>query len=80
VLDDIDPTSAAWLGRFLKIWGDRYSFLAESKGCSASIRPRKFIVTSQYSPGEIFEDERTISAILRRFVVIEKLLDQNIII
>jgi len=80
VLDDVDPSSSTWLGRFLKIWGDRYAFPAESKGGSASIRPRKFFVTSQYTPGEVFVDAPTLSAIVRRYIVIEKLAGQNIII
>jgi hypothetical protein len=80
VLDDVDPTSSAWLGRFLKIWGDRYSFPAESKGGSSVVRPRKFFVTSQYSIAEVFPEAVTQDAINRRFVVIEKVLGQNIII
>lgn len=80
VLDDVDPGSAEWLRRFLKIWGDRYSFGAESKGGSTVIRPLKFIVTSQYSIEEMYTDEPTREALNRRYIVIEKTLGQNIIL
>jgi len=76
----VDPTHSAWIGRFLKIWGDRYSFPAEVKGGSMSIRPLKFFVTSQYRIEEVFQDEPTREALNRRYVVIEKFADQNIII
>lgn len=79
-LDDVDPTQSAWLARYLKIWADRYAFIAEIKGGSRKIRPRRFIVTSQYTIGECFTDEPTREALNRRFTSIEKVLGQNIIV
>lgn len=71
LLDDMDLQGKC-LSHYLKIWADKYAFAAEVKG--STIRPRyeKFIVTSNYSIGEIFgeEDAALLRAIERRFVVI----------
>lgn len=80
LLDDIDPESRSWIGRFLKVWSDRYCFVAEDKGGSRKIRPERFIVTSQYSIEEIFSDNETRLALNRRFIVIKKQINQDIIL
>nr|QXP07998.1 MAG: replication associated protein [Arizlama virus] len=69
VLDDIDPDHAKFMTYFLKIWTDKYSFVAESKNGTMMIRPKNFIVTSQYSLDEVFEG-RGNEALRRRFKVI----------
>jgi len=70
LLDDIS-TQHNHLGYFLKRWCDRYAFPAEVKGGSMQIRPRKFVITSQYSIEEIFQDPLTVAALTRRLTVIQ---------
>lgn len=79
-LDDLDPDATTWVARFLKVWADKWSFMAEVKGSSRCIRPRKFIVTSNYSIDNMGFRGQDLAAIKRRFIEIEKTLSQNIII
>jgi len=69
ILDDFDCKE---LGHHLKIWADRYSFTAETKGGAISIRPAKFIITSNYSPcdSRFGWDTDMVAAIRRRFHVV----------
>lgn len=65
-LDDFDMKE---LGHHLKIWADRYAFLAEIKGSAMYVRPRLFVVTSNYKITDPFFcwDDVTTDAIDRRF-------------
>jgi len=70
LLDDVGPKHAAWIGYYLKRWADKWSFPAEQKGSTTNIRPKRIIVTSQYTIRELFgEDPRACEAIERRFEV-----------
>jgi len=70
ILDDIDPDCGKYLARFIKIWCDRYAFITESKGGATFIRPKKFIITSNYSIEEVFTKEVDAAAVRRRCQVI----------
>lgn len=66
IIDDIDKYDVQF-ARNLKLWSDRYPFQAEMKGKTQLIRPRKLVVTSQYTIEEIWDDEKTQAALNRRF-------------
>ena len=68
IIDDFDKYDIALSGH-LKRWSDHYPFPAEFKGGVKVIRPKRIIVTSNYSPEEIWEDEATLGPIRRRFTV-----------
>lgn len=53
LLDDFSKEHAC-LGPHLKNWADHYAFVGESKGGGATIRPTRLVVTSNYTPEEIW--------------------------
>lgn len=68
--DDVDDKWTC-LSHYLKIWLDRYPFNAEVKGMVLNnIRPKKFIITSNYLPSELFADQKLCAAITRRVEII----------
>lgn len=68
VMDDVDPNHSC-LGHHIKLWSDKWPFPAEVKGSSLTIRPKRFVITSQYSPEQVFQDQETLDAVRRRFDV-----------
>lgn len=77
--DDVDPFNVQLGGEF-KHWADFCPFIAQIKGGSIKIRPKKFIVTSQFKIEEIWKDSETVLALNRRFIIIEKIINQNILL
>lgn len=70
IIDDFDKYQVKQ-GGDMKRWLDRYVFQAEFKGGMQLIRPKKVVVTSQYMPFEIWDDPKTVEAILRRVEVVD---------
>jgi len=73
LIDDFD-LSGKCLGHHLKIWGDCYRFYAEIKGGTMIPNVERIIITSQYTPRDIWfsgnmedRDEQLVQAIMRRF-------------
>jgi hypothetical protein len=71
ILDDMDPYAKA-LGGLIKDWTSSWAFRAETKGSTAYIRPKRFIITSQYTPEQIWEDTETVAAIRDRCIFVHK--------
>lgn len=71
IYEDFDPNSKG-MAQYIKIWSDRYPFTAEVKGTSITIDPGRwfFIVTSNYSIDECFENSQDVEAIKSRFTTI----------
>lgn len=69
-IEEMDPEAGKYLGRFVKIWADRYPFSPEIKGGRLDkIRPKKIIILSNYTIEECFERANDRLPILRRFKV-----------
>lgn len=69
ILDDLDLMGKC-LGHYLKIWTDRYPCTGEVKGGNVNLIHKKFIITSNYSIDDLFNDDLVLcNAIKRRFKV-----------
>lgn len=68
VLDDVDKGGAC-LGHYIKIWSDKWACTGEVKGGTVPLVHDKFVVTSNYTIDELWEEEpKMAEAIKRRFV------------
>lgn len=81
IIDDLDKYHVS-IGSLLKRWSDRYSFHAESKGGAMQIRPKRIVVTSNYSIEEIWSQDNLVAdALKRRFkvlhIVTPMIFDEN---
>lgn len=70
ILDDLDTPA---LGHYLKIWADKYACTGETKGGTVALQHHYFVVTSNYSPDDLWkEDDMMAKAITRRFRIVHK--------
>ncbi|MDY6497995.1 hypothetical protein [Clostridioides difficile] len=66
IVEDMDPFHKSLALEF-KLWGQHQPFPAETKGSQICIRPKKVVVTSNYSIDEIWDDATTREAMHRRY-------------
>lgn len=72
LIEDLDRRDADYMVYNLKIWLDMYPFPAEVKGGSLGvIRPKHVVITSNWSPSELWKDKQDLDPILRRVSVLE---------
>jgi len=67
IIDDVDAKSMECMIRYFKLWLDIYPFPAEVKGGSLGlIRPKRIILTSNYSIKECCVNDVDAAALMRR--------------
>jgi len=72
VIEEADPKSMEHLASHVKEWADRYPFAGEVKGGRLEgIRPKKVIVTSNYTIEECFPNVNDYAPLKRRFKVVQ---------
>ncbi len=71
IIEELSPKKCEHLGYHVKIWADAFPFMAEEKGSGRYIRPKKIIVTSNYTIKECFLDPVERAAINGRFRTVE---------
>lgn len=77
-LEDLDKYQVRW-GGLLKRLADRWPLLVNTKGSMQYIRPKRIIVTSNYNLDEIWTEPGTLDPLYRRFTVILKENQEQII-
>lgn len=76
LIDEFAPEHAVFMTGFLKKWVDRWTFSAETKGARIIARPKKIIVTSNYSIDDCFSGI-DLEAMKSRFTIIHMPFRQN---
>lgn len=66
LIEEMEPKDA-WMSDLLKIWADIYPFRSAPKGGSFVIRPRRIIVTSNFSIRQVFPDPMIYEPLEERF-------------
>lgn len=74
IMEDIDKKHDI-LGHHLKIWADWRACQGEVKGGTVPLKHKYFIVTSQYSIDDIWNDQETRDALKNRFIECRKIRD-----
>lgn len=74
LIDDYDEKSFG--GDHLKRWCGNQRFSVQVRYARMVVRPKRFFVTSNYHPRELFHG-RNLQAILRRFTVVETYVDPD---
>lgn len=79
LLDDFGKTHAAELGPEIKRWADRFVFTGETKGGHMQLRPKRIVITSNYHPHDLWDDEEGMRKPLRERFQIKEFKKMNII-
>lgn len=74
IVEDLDNETAKHMAHFLKIWGDKYSFIGNIHGSSKHLRPQKIIVTSNYKIEQLYGQDRELTEAIKRRYVEEELI------
>ena len=65
LLDDLDGFGRV-LSHYLKIWMDLHPCVGETKGGTTKLRHHRFIVTSNYTPAELWPEDPLLCAAIER--------------
>ena len=63
LLDDLDTST---LGHYLKIWTDKWPCTGEIKGGTVSLAHRHFVITSNYTPEQLWHEDPVLAAAVSR--------------
>lgn len=75
IIEEWCPDMEDKMAHLIKTWADHYPFRAEIKGSSVMIRPKKIIVTSNWSIDQCFVRQQNYQPMRRRFKEVEFHLD-----